>query len=80
MRKNQKLILSVQTTIRVPQNVFRFLLPLLFQGRAVICIKSCLTVISIGKQCEALRMYILYFYTVQLKSKELPFAPLIKET
>ena len=35
---------------RAPLIVFRFLMCLLIEGRALLCIKSCLPVFSIGKQ------------------------------
>ena len=40
---------------RMPQVVFRFLMSLLIEGRAIMCVITCLSAFSIGKQWEACR-------------------------
>ena len=44
---------ETKSTYRVPLLVFRFLISLLIEGRAIMCIKSYLPSFSIGKQREA---------------------------
>ena len=43
---------------RVPHIVFRFFTSILIEGRAIICMKSCLPALSIGKQFEAHHIFI----------------------
>ena len=55
MLETYRVVIVYQAIYRVPHIVFRFVVSLLVEDQAVICIKCCLPAFSIGKQCEGHR-------------------------